>query len=313
MAKFCVNCGTPLSTGPFCVKCGTDTRNAASTAPPVPQPAPPQIRELQPVAAPTTQYAAGPAPVPAKQGMSVLAKLGIAAVAIIFVGGAAGAVGVYYVAHRVSQKIHQAEDRMLGSDSGSSTSLHGQGSGYGQSGSKRSESGTIADVCHLLSKQDVSQAVGVEIVQTHSEDNGCAYMAKGTQEEMAARHTKAMVADVGGTKETQDIAQKVAGGMFNLFQTEKPASEQDTSGEVPVFSFSVDQNLAEEQMRLNRKVFANLGPQQGLPGIGDEAFMSSDGVIFVRKGKSFVRILYLSCPCGTEAVKPLAKKLADSL
>jgi hypothetical protein len=102
--------------------------------------------------------------------LSTLAKLGIAAVVIIFVGGAAGVVGVYYLAHRVSQKIHQVSDGILGSSSDSSTISHGEGSGVGSSESGRSaESGTMGDVCRLLSKDDVSKAVGVEIIRTHSE------------------------------------------------------------------------------------------------------------------------------------------------
>ena len=305
MGKFCVKCGAPLDNGPFCVKCGADMRSVGAPTSQSPHPV---------VQMPTAESAQTPTPVPAKQGMSTLAKLGIVAVVIIFVGGAAGAFGVYYVAHRVSQKIHQATDGILGSDSNSGTTSHGDDSGQGRSESGRSaESGTMGDVCRLLSKQDVSKAIGVEIVRTHPEDNGCSYMAKGTQAEMAAKHATAMVADEGGNKEAQDITQKVAGGMFNMFQAEKPASEQDTSGEVPVFSFSLDQNAAEEQMRLNAKVLGNLGSQQGLPGVGDQAFVSADGMIFMRKGKSLVRIIYLSCPCGTEQVKPLAKKLADSL
>jgi hypothetical protein len=246
--------------------------------------------------------------------MNTIAKLGIAAVAIIFVGGTAGAVGVYYVAHRVSQKIHQATDGILGSDSTSGTTSHGDDSGLGRSESGRSaESGTMGDVCRLLSKQDVSKAVGVEIVRTVSKDNGCSYTAKGTQQEMTAKHVKAMMADKGVDQKAQEIAEKFAGGMFKALQSEKPASEQDTSGEVPIFTFSLDQHGAEEQMRLNAKVFGNMGNEAGLPGIGDQAFVSADGMIMARKGKTLVRIMYLLCPCGVEQVKPLAKELADAL
>jgi hypothetical protein len=306
MAKFCVKCGAPLGAGPFCVKCGADTRQMAGS----PQPQAAQT----PAQAPPTQTIPSSSPVPATQGMSTLAKLGIAAVAIIFVGGAAGAVGVYYVAHRVSQKIHQTADGFLGSSSDSHTASDGEGSSLGTSEPGRSaESGTMGDVCRLLSKQDVSKAVGVEIVRTQPKDNGCTYMAKGTQQDMTAKHLKAMVADKGADKKTQEIAEKFAGGMMNAFQAKKPASEQNTSGEVPVFVFSLDQHAAEEQMRLNAKVLGNLGNEQGLPGIGDQAFVSADGVIMVRKGKTLVRIMYLVCPCGIEQVKPLAKEIADAL
>jgi hypothetical protein len=301
MGKFCVKCGASLNGGPFCVKCGADMR---SVAPPTPQ-SPPSVAQM-----PGSQ----PAPAPREQGMSALAKFGIAAVVIIFVGGAAGAVGVYYIAHRVSQKIHQATDGILRSTADPTANSSGKDSGSEESEAGRSAgSGTMGDVCRLLSKQDVSKAVGVAIIRTESKDNGCSYLAKGTQQDMAAKHLKAMVADKGADKKTQEIAEKIAGGMFNALQTETRASEQNTSSEVPVFVFSLDQHRAEEQMRLNAKVLGNLGNEQGLPGIGDQAFVSADGVILVRKGKTLVRIMYLACPCGIEQVKPLAKEIADAL
>jgi hypothetical protein len=311
MANFCTQCGSPL-TGPFCVKCGAGARQSATSAPPQPV--------LQPTTVPSTQgtvpaMASTPRPsvdTPSpgvNKKMSPLVKLGIAAIVIIFVGGALAAGGVYYIAHRVSQKIHQAADGLIGSgsdsNSGNSDSAH--------SGSAGSTRGSMGDVCRLLSKEDVSRAIGVEIVHTQPADNGCSYIAKGTQADMTAKHVTAMMAARGADKKTQQIIQNFAGGMGQMFASEKPASEQDTSGEVPVFSFSVDQNAADEQMRLNAKGLAVLGEQQGLPGIGDQAFVSADGMIFMRKGKNLVRIIFITCPCGTEAVKPLAKEIADAL
>ena len=41
--------------------------------------------------------------------------------------------------------------------------------------------------------------------------------------------------------------------------------------------------------------------------------MSADGIIMMRKGKNFVRIMFIACPCNTDAVKPLAKEIADAL
>ncbi|HEY1676929.1 MAG TPA: hypothetical protein VGG04_04435 [Candidatus Sulfotelmatobacter sp.] len=246
--------------------------------------------------------------------MSTLAKLGIAALAVVLVVGAAGAVGVYYVAHKVTQKYHEVSDGILGSTSGSSSESSSSSSKKGSGGENSdSATGSLGDVCHLLSKEDVGRAIGVEIVRAEPGDNGCSYIAKGTQADMTAKHVTAMMAARGADQKTQQMMQQFAGGLGKAFQSEKPASEQDTSGEVPVFSFSVDQNAAEEQMRLNAKVLGNLGDQEGLPGIGDQAFVSADGMIFVRKGKNLVRIMYISCPCGTEQVKPLAKEIADAL
>ena len=175
------------------------------------------------------------------------------------------------------------------------------------------ESGTSGDVCRLLSKEDVSKAIGVEIVRTEPGGDGCSYIAKGTQADMTAKHVAAMMAARGADKKTQQMIQTFAGGMGKMFESEKPQSEQDTSGEVPVFNFSVDQQAAEEQMRLNAKGLATLGDTQGLPGIGDQAFVSADGVIMVRKGKSLIRIMFITCPCGVDQVKPLAKEIADAL
>jgi hypothetical protein len=316
MAKFCVKCGTPLGSGPFCVKCGADARSVAQSVQTQAAPPPAQLSVRAERAGPQPVKATLPSPAVArpvapKQGMNPLAKAGIAAVAIIFVCGAAGAVGVYYVGHKVSQKYHEVSDELLGSSADSRTNAEASG----QTGSRASSSssGSMGNVCRFLSKEDVSKAIGVEIVRTEPGDNGCSYIAKGTQAEMSAKHMKAMVADKGADKNTQEIAEKFAGGMFKVFQAEKPTSEQDTSGEVPVFTFSLDQNAADEQMRLNAKVLGNLGPQQRLPGIGDQAFVSADGMMMVRQGKTLIRIMYISCPCGVEQVKPLAKEIADAL
>lgn len=282
MANFCVQCGAPLDTGPFCVKCGADMRRVGTPA--------------QPQAA---------APAAPRQGMSALARLGIATIAILFVLGAVGAVGVYYLAHRVGQKIHQAADEVLASSSDSSSG----NSGAAASGAA---SGSAGDVCRFLSKHDVSRAIGVEIVRTNSEANVCTYLAKGTQSEMSAKHLAAMMGSRGADQKSQQMIQNISGGMIKAFATEKHPG-QDSSGEVPVFNFSVDPHAAEAQMQLNQKGLSVLGDMQQLSGIGDEAFVSSDGMLMVRKGTNLIRITYITCPCGTEAVKPLAKKIADAL
>lgn len=305
MANFCTKCGSTL-TGPFCVRCGADMRQSTTPTPqpPVQQNVGSAAPEAVPALVATPASATVPSPVTNKK-MSPLAKLGIAAVVVLFVGGALAAGGVYYVAHRVSQKFHQVSDGILGSSSESSSSSDSSGAA--------SKAGGMGDVCRLLSKEDVGRAIGVEIARTQPGDNSCSYIAKGDKADMLAKHATAMTAARGADKQTQQTIQKFAGGMFKAFQNEQPASEQDTSGEVPVFSFSVDQNAAEEQMRLNAKVLGVMGDQEGLPGIGDQAFVSADGVIMMRKGKNFVRIMFIACPCGTDAVKPLAKQIADAL
>ncbi len=304
MAKFCTKCGAVL-TGVFCVKCGADMRESVN--PTTPQPTQQHAEGAAPETVPATpsSTAVSPAPTPNKK-MSPLAKLGIAAVVIIFVGGALAAGGVYYVAHRFSQKIHEEAGSILGSKpSSDSSSPGGDGSGAANN--------TMGDVCRFLSKEDVSRAIGVEIIRTQTLDNnGCSYIAKGTQADMMAKHTTAMMASRGADKKTQQMIQQFAGGAFKVFQSEDKDRTPDT-GEIAVFNFSIDENAAEEQMRMNAKMLGIMGDTEGLPGIGDQAFVSADGMIMVRKGNKLVRIMFLTCPCGTEAVKPLAKKIADAL
>jgi hypothetical protein len=36
-------------------------------------------------------------------------------------------------------------------------------------------------------------------------------------------------------------------------------------------------------------------------------------MIFARKGHKLVRVMYMTCPCGTAAVEPLVEKIADAL
>lgn len=301
MANFCVKCGATLSGGPFCMKCGADARGVVM--PVQPQAVAPPLAS---VPAPAPQIVAPPSAPAGKQGMSALAKLGIAAVVIIFVGGAAAIGGVYYVAHRVSQKIHEEARDILGpdSDSGSNSSA--------KSGPSSAATGGI-DACKLLSKEDVSQAIGVEIVRTEKADGGCNYIAKGDQADMSAKHATAMIAARGADKKSQEMIQAFAGGMFKQFQSEQPDAKKDTSGEVPVFSFSVDQNNADTQMQVNGKVLSVLGSNENIPGIGDEAFITADSMMMVHKGKNLVRIMFMTCPCNGEAIKPLAKKIANAL
>jgi hypothetical protein len=320
VANFCVKCGSALTSGPFCTKCGADARSMGQSIQPQQAPMPAQPQQGTVPAAPTgPQPGVAPwvapsvaQPVAPKQGMSALAKLGIAALGVILVGGAAGALGVYYVAHKVSQKYHEVSDEIRGSSSGSGSETE---NGSGTAGSKDSSStdSSLGDVCRFLSKEDVSKAIGVEIIRTQSKDNGCSYIAKGNQADIMAKHASAMIASRGADKKTQQIVQQFAGGMFKQFQSERPQSEWDKSGEVLVFNFSVDQHAAEAQMRLNAEGLGRLGDMQDLPGIGDQAFVSGEGMIMIRKGNKLVRIMYITCPCGTEAVKPLAEKLVDRL
>jgi hypothetical protein len=290
MANFCNQCGAPVS-GIFCVKCGADTRLAAS---PAPHPAAPNSAT----------------PAPAKN--SPLVKLLVAFMVLVVVVGALAAGGVYYVVYRVKQKVHEvARDAGLGSSSENNSSSSG---GISSSSDSGSNGGISGDPCRLLSKEEVGRAIGVSIVATETGEAGCSYLAQGDSADMTSKHMAAMMGAKGADAKTQQTIQTLTGGMAKMIQSEGHDTGMDHNGNVPVFMFSVDNNSAGTQMQLNQKVLGGLGPgQQEILNIGDQAFDEAGAMMMVRKGDKLIRIMYSTCPCSVEAIKPLAKKLADRL
>ncbi len=251
--------------------------------------------------------------------MSTMAKLGIAALVVFVALGAMAVGGAIYVAHRVSQKVHEVKGELLGNSGSSSSASNGSNSinsnsnGSAPSGGSASANSSIGDVCRYLSKQDVGHAIGVEIVATKSEDNGCSYMAVGNSADMTAKHIAAIGASKGADAQGQNMVQNFASTIFKSQQEESHEKGSDENGNVPVLVVSIDDNGAEEQMRLNKGVLGRFPGSQDLPGIGDEAFDASNAIMTIRKGNKLIRIMYTTCPCSTDAVKPLAKKLADAV
>ena len=290
----------------------------------------------QPAAIPVAQAPPPPVvapaplqPMPASQAQakgSPLTKILIGFAVVVITVGALAAGGVYYVVYRVKQKVHEVARNVpgLGSssdkDSSSSGGIMGSiskmvsGSGNNSSSDSDSNGGISGDPCRLLSKEEVGRAIGVEIVATETSDAGCSYLAQGDSADMTAKHMSAMMGAKGADEKTQKMIQGFAGGMGKMFQSEGHDKGMDSNGNVPVFGFSVDNHAAEAQMRLNAKVLGGLGPgQEGIPGIGDQAMDESGAMMMVRKGEKLIRIMYSTCPCSVEAIKPLAKMLVDRL
>ncbi len=304
MAGFCGNCGSGLKDGTkFCGNCGAAAAPAGGpppASPPPPSPASPAyVGNAQSVAAPTV-----------RKGMSTGAKVAIAAVLVLFIGGALAVAGVYYAVHRVSQKFHEVAARVTGSTGADAQSTGGSGNSSTAAGSD------LGDPCRYLSKEEVGQAIGIDIVATKSESGACSYMARGSQTDMAAKHAAKMLGAQGADAKTQQMAEQFASAV-GKFGQEKPAENSDPSGNAVVLGISVeDSPAATSEMQLNSKVLGSLGggagSQQDL-GIGDASFITADSMIMIRKGNKIIRIMYMSCPCNSEAIKPLAKKLADAI
>jgi hypothetical protein len=313
MANFCNKCGAPSDGGAFCGGCGADMRKAPSVA----QPQPVQAASPAPVQpsfqnVPVAQAPVHPQPVaqaaPVKG--SPLVKIVIGVVAFLFIGGVLAIGGIYYVVYRVKQKVQEVKTEVLGETASSSNAANGS-----STASKAANSGGSAtDGCHLLSKEEVGQALGLEIVATEGTEGGCSYLAVGTSADFAAKHATSLPGANGVDAKTKQTMQGLAGGLFKALQSDHPNDKPDKDGKVPVMSFSIDTNSAETQMELNEKVLGNLGPKEApIEGIGDHAFDAAGSMMMVRKGDKLVRIMYSMCPCGVDAIKPLAKKLADRL
>jgi hypothetical protein len=298
MAAFCGNCGTQVGDGgQFCPKCGAPTGDTSTKGPWSASPPAAAAGPAVPAAA------AGPAvPAAPPNKMSAGVKLLIAAVVILFVCVGIAVAGMAYAAHRVSQKFHEIADGQLDASSPAGA------------GAKASAGHASGDPCRYLGKEDVGTAIGVEIVRTEAADGGCNFYAKGDQAEMSAKHVTAMMAKNGADAKTQKMIQNISSGMFKTFQEEQPHSG-DGSGTVVVFNYQIDDNAAAAQMNLNRKAMQHVGgpATTDLSGIGDEAFVTADSSIMARKGNKLIRIMYMTCPCNLDQVKPLAQKLAAAL
>ncbi len=291
MASLCGKCGSVVGDGGrFCPKCGAPAGEAATTGPWASGPGI-TVSVSRPVAT-----ALGPEP---PKRMSGGAKLAIAAVVIIFVTAGVAVAGMAYAAHRVTQKFHEIANG--GDDSASPAA----------SASKSHLSG---NPCRFLGKEDVSAAIGVEIVRAEAIDGGCSFYAKGDQAEMTSKHLTAMMAKNGADAQTKKMIQGISGGLLKSLQQEKTEPD-DGTGTVVVFNYGIDDNGAVEQMNLNRKAMRHVGGAAvtDLDGVGDEAFVTGDSSIIARKGDKLIRIMYMTCPCNLDAVKPLAQKLAAAL
>ena len=217
---------------------------------------------------------------------------------MIFLFGAIGVAGIWYVAHRAKQKIHE-----MGLDDLATAPNQHRGPTLG---------GT--NPCSLLSKEDVAQAVKVDVVRSErpeGSDAGCEYSVMGNYVDLIAKHASLL-----NKKETDQSQRQMmesfakAVGHSNDSQQRAPRHP----GESPVFMFSVDNNSATAQMSISRATFGRMGPAfTSIPSLGDDAFDIANGMMMVRKGDTIIRIIYMMCPCTTEDVVPLARKIVSNM
>jgi len=306
MAGFCRNCGSPLDDGQaFCGKCGTPVSGppVRSSAPPPPSisNAPPaqrpqaasQPRPQTPAPAPQAAAAA-----PAKSGSSTFVKVLLIFVVIIFVFGAIGVAGIWYVAHRVKQKVHE-----IGLDDISNSTNATRGPALAG-----------IDPCSLLSKAAVGKVVKMDVVRAEpveGSDPGCQYSVMGEYVDLIAKHAALLQKDQTTESQRQSMesfAKSIGQG------ANSPSTNPAHPGESPVFIFSVGNSAAKAQMSMTRAMFGRMGPAfTELPEIGDEAFDIGSAMILARKGDKVVRIMYMMCPCTREDAVPLVRKIVSNM
>ena len=315
MAGFCGKCGSSLNdTAAFCGGCGAQVP-PAPTAQAAYTPAPATYAPAQPLA-------------PVARKSNTLVKVVVAFVVIIFVGGALALGGLWYAAQKINAKAHAVTAQVLG---GSAPSGPGASGGLlsGASSGDDSAGGFKGDPCRFLSKAEVSQAVGLQVIRTEAKDGGCSYVAKGDPADVTAKHMSSMIGGLGADAQTQKTIQKFAGAMFAQQEAnDKALSAEAATGEIPVLVVSFTEGNAALEMKANRAAFEHIGPNAptntdkptvansatgDLTGIGDEAYVTGGSMLMLRKGNVMARFMYVSCPCNTDNIKPLAQTVASRL
>jgi hypothetical protein len=292
MAGFCRNCGSPLADGQgFCTRCGTPA--AGPPRPQTPPHAAPQPRPATPAPLPQAAAAA-----PSKSG-STLIKVLLVFLVVIFLFGAIGVAGIWYVAHRARQKFHE-----IGLDDLSSANAN------------RSPALGGIDPCSLLSKADVGQAAKVEVIRAEvgeGADPGCVYNAQGNVSDLVARHASLLHKEPSTEAQRQQF-ESIAKDLFKGIDTEQSESASNHPGEAPVFSFTVTNAGSVAQMNFSRMAFGRMpGGMVNIQGLGDDALDIGGAMMLVRKGDKLIRVMYMMCPCATDDVVPLVRKLVASM
>jgi hypothetical protein len=294
------------------------TPTPAAYTPPVSSYTPPAASYSPPPAAytPATAY-------PAKKS-NTLIKVLIAFVVVLFVGGALAVGGLWYAAQKIRAKVHDVKSQVMRGETPSTS--NGLGGLLGNSSTSDDSAGSFkGDPCRFLSKAEVSQAVGLTVIRTEAKDGGCSYIAKGDPADVTAKHLSSMIGGLGADAKTQQLAQKFAGGLFAQQEaSDKSLAAQAATGEVPVLGLSFTAGNAAMEMKMNRAAFQHIGggatganvansATGDLTGIGDEAYVAGGGMLLVRKGNTVAHFMYISCPCNTDNIKPLAQMVASRL
>jgi hypothetical protein len=272
MPSFCVSCGSPLGgQSGFCANCGARAGHPPSSQPAV-------------VATPSATSAASTT----GSGGSAL-KIVLIVVGVLFVFGALSLGGMYYAAHRY---IKMAED-VTGIKAGDA--IHSI-----REAASRTERGageTKRDGCALLSKDEASAILGIEVVRVDGKPNEqqsgehCDFFIKPGSVEQHEERLKQSAAAVNSDPGSASKANELPPGALDMIKNmARSAVEAARNGEAPYFGFKVD--------RENGKIVCSalgvatrlgggdlVGKTAEPLGVGDEATMGiGESLMCVVKG-----------------------------
>jgi hypothetical protein len=303
MARFCDKCGAQVGEkSTFCSACGA--RVVSPTQPAVPfqdvqQPAPYPPPETYAQTYAQRQNYTPPAPVAAPARRSSGLKLLLIVLMVLGLGALGGIGSMLYLGNKVVKKIEtKAAEAGLTTDAGKTGPTF------------------MGDPCRFLTTAQVSKAIGVPILEMRIDGSSCEYLARGTAANMTSKHLSVIAGQRGADKATQEKLEKFARNLFETQQKNAEAAEPNGVTETAVLTISFDEGSTQSEMTLNSKVmgaFGQTADNSEVAGIGDEAFVAAGGMMLIRKGDTLVRFTYLSCPCTTKQIVPLAKEVVAAL
>ncbi|MBI5280731.1 MAG: zinc ribbon domain-containing protein [Candidatus Solibacter usitatus] len=260
MANFCPSCGKPLAPeAGFCAHCGS--RLAAGA------PAPPQAVS----------------PAPAAKG-SGLGKILLIVVLVLGFLGVAVVGGVVYVGYKIKNKAESvAQDMGLNQPQGA----------YGPALRR------TADVCSLLSKDELQEIMSLPIVRADREGNSCTYYgeaaatAAGGEAKVKESFEKLQKSEPKSVEDAKAVMEQLTKGLAGA----AAATGSAPGGAVPVLKITVNWGEAKSQEAAFK--IAMKGLTAGLPGkymenipdLGDRAYSAPMGAaIFVVKGDAWIEV-----------------------
>ena len=302
MASFCGSCGAPISAqGGFCGGCGARAATTPAFGPP-PQGA--------------------PMPPPTASGGGSVVKIVLIAVGVLFVFGVIAIGGLYYTAHRY---VKMAED-VTGLKSGDVVRSISEAA---KRGSRSSAHEAKRDGCLLLSKEEASAILGIQVERVDGKPNEqqsgehCDYFVKPGSVEENVEKLKEAVKAVKDDPNTATKPNQLPPGAIDMNKVlARGVVEAARNGEAPYFGFAVereDGKIIFQAFRLaDRLGGGDLGASGGKAaeplGVGDQAAIGiGDSRLCVVQGNSAVTLDMTQVTDGRTKGIALAKAILPRL